>query len=605
MADDVITELEELGAEKVSGVGSPANGTPWLLLKGTDVQADPKSPHTKSPEADAQEEEMTKGEAEEIEAMLTKARFAGFCGTDDCGVCKERFGPLYDQILSKAKLDAADRRALPKSAFAIPSKAPGSGSYPIHDESHARNALARSSGKPEEGKVNAAVHAKYPQMGKSTGVPAESVAMPKEAKHIATGQSELVGPMTDGQRADHNDPSFTHGGEPSYKIPTEERVNDNMPAPKPMDRPGEGEVSVTKKDSWTIDVVEKENWIAADDDVVDDDDESVEKAGDATPAEASNPGDGPWQTYDAETCDSVARGLAEMKRCLDQIRAREMTEAVSGNPAEWLDAFQLSCAIDDICSALALVASLAYHEAASAAAGGDDSATKSLQSTQSQIGQIMAALRNTNPAGSGDRASEEESIMATITKEELSAEIADVASKAVSEAFAEMKAKQDKKDKKAAKKAKVAKAKAKAKKNANNGGDIDAGTMERAVHGTHDANDVGSVGHGVNAQYKAKKGKKGKAVKGLETKVDEALTLITKMAQRPRSGGPVLDGQGRGAGFSPASESRLGDVTKGAVDPVASLSERLEKSTDPMERDQISRELTLARLIAGHESGQI
>jgi hypothetical protein len=28
MADDVITELEELGAEKVSGVGSPANGTP-------------------------------------------------------------------------------------------------------------------------------------------------------------------------------------------------------------------------------------------------------------------------------------------------------------------------------------------------------------------------------------------------------------------------------------------------------------------------------------------------------------------------------------------------------------------------------------------------
>ena len=127
MADDVITELEELGAEKVSGVGSPANGTPWLLLKGTDTKMDPASPHTKSPEADAQEEEMTKGEAEEIEAMLTKARFAGFCGTDDCGVCKERFGPLYDQILQKSKLDAADRRALPKSAFAIRPRPPAPG----------------------------------------------------------------------------------------------------------------------------------------------------------------------------------------------------------------------------------------------------------------------------------------------------------------------------------------------------------------------------------------------------------------------------------------------------------------------------------------------
>jgi hypothetical protein len=74
MADTAITELEELGAEKVSGVGNPANGTPWLLLKATDVQADPDSPHTESPEADAQEAEMTKAEADEIEALNTEAR---------------------------------------------------------------------------------------------------------------------------------------------------------------------------------------------------------------------------------------------------------------------------------------------------------------------------------------------------------------------------------------------------------------------------------------------------------------------------------------------------------------------------------------------------
>ena len=40
-----------------------------------------------------------------------------------------------------AKLTAAQRRRLPKSDYAIPSKAPKSGSYPINDKAHARAAL--------------------------------------------------------------------------------------------------------------------------------------------------------------------------------------------------------------------------------------------------------------------------------------------------------------------------------------------------------------------------------------------------------------------------------------------------------------------------------
>lgn len=36
-----------------------------------------------------------------------------------------------------AKLSMAQRKALPKSAFAVPSKAPGPGSYPIPDKQHA------------------------------------------------------------------------------------------------------------------------------------------------------------------------------------------------------------------------------------------------------------------------------------------------------------------------------------------------------------------------------------------------------------------------------------------------------------------------------------
>lgn len=63
-----------------------------------------------------------------------------------------------------AKLTMAARKRIPKSSFAVPAKAPKSGSYPIADASHARNALARSAGKAVAGKVRAAVHRKYPSI---------------------------------------------------------------------------------------------------------------------------------------------------------------------------------------------------------------------------------------------------------------------------------------------------------------------------------------------------------------------------------------------------------------------------------------------------------
>lgn len=62
------------------------------------------------------------------------------------------------------KLTAAARRKIPQKNFAVPSKAPKSGSYPIPDRSHAQNALARSAGKAVAAKVRAAVHRKFPTM---------------------------------------------------------------------------------------------------------------------------------------------------------------------------------------------------------------------------------------------------------------------------------------------------------------------------------------------------------------------------------------------------------------------------------------------------------
>ena len=63
-----------------------------------------------------------------------------------------------------AKLSSAARKGLPSKSFAEPDKR----KYPIEDEAHAKNALARVSqdGTPaEKAKVKAAVKKKYPSIG--------------------------------------------------------------------------------------------------------------------------------------------------------------------------------------------------------------------------------------------------------------------------------------------------------------------------------------------------------------------------------------------------------------------------------------------------------
>lgn len=75
-----------------------------------------------------------------------------------------------------AVLKTAQRKKLPAKSFALPGKGEGphgkgAGSYPIPDKAHARNALARVAqhGTPaEKAKVKAAVHRKYPDIGKDT-----------------------------------------------------------------------------------------------------------------------------------------------------------------------------------------------------------------------------------------------------------------------------------------------------------------------------------------------------------------------------------------------------------------------------------------------------
>ena len=67
-----------------------------------------------------------------------------------------------------ARLTTAARKALPRSSFAVPSKAPGPGSYPMPDRAHAANAKARAAqfGSPAVKRAVAKkAKARFPSMG--------------------------------------------------------------------------------------------------------------------------------------------------------------------------------------------------------------------------------------------------------------------------------------------------------------------------------------------------------------------------------------------------------------------------------------------------------
>lgn len=87
-----------------------------------------------------------------------------------------------------AKLSSKQRDNLPASAFVFPKDK----RYPINDESHARNALARSSGKPEEDQVKAAVYRKYPDLKPDSTSKSERIDHLEKAAPLIADESQHI-----------------------------------------------------------------------------------------------------------------------------------------------------------------------------------------------------------------------------------------------------------------------------------------------------------------------------------------------------------------------------------------------------------------------------
>ena len=109
---------------------------------------------------------------------------------------------VKEEIISEKDLNAAERRSLPDSDFALPGKGEGpqgkqAGSYPIPDEKHARSALSlvAQHGTPEEkAKVRAKVKAKFPNIQQ------EGVLGSPGTKKLRSASDRSKNSMTDKDR---------------------------------------------------------------------------------------------------------------------------------------------------------------------------------------------------------------------------------------------------------------------------------------------------------------------------------------------------------------------------------------------------------------------
>jgi hypothetical protein len=693
---DDVTELVELQASKLAAVGSPANGTPWLLLKAQDGTAEeagsaepaakagePHDEDTDSGEADGQQERMTdetaKGEAEEIEDELTKSAHAegAYCGEEACERCviKDAGGirlrpgiasmtkaaqqsRAYWEQVTKKDVDPDVGGGVDRDKIAAEDFAGKDRSFPIvtpADVSDAASSIGRAgeenySADQLKANIIEIAQRKGPkfvselpekwreELDAKKGQVQDALAgtkAPEAAGVIPSGRSGLAGPATGAPKdkgstvaADHKPSSRSgmttplNGGESAYEIPAEQCLGLINPAPS---APEVVKAGMLAQLSGAMSELEAQRQARKDGNYLSIPGPAAEQA--------QAPGSTPWESYDAATLDQVAAVLAACCNAVEAICTREQIEALTGDTGDMQDAWDLQDAAGCLDSAMGIVARLAYAEGAQKSEDGESAVEKAyrrlragdekaLRDAHAALSNVLAEHDRAKSKGEDveagqDEPSEGDKIQMELTKEELAEAIDASVSKAVK---AEV-SKQARKAAKAAKKARKA-AKAEAKKNANNGGDITVQQMKDGVNGQADADDVNVAGGAVQDRFvnKSEADEADPMAQALKEQLEAATEAITeqgetlkslgeqfqKFAKRPRTGGPILDGQARGT--FPAAETRLGDGSASEGDTaqlIKSLQERYEAESEPLRKQDLGFQLTQLRLRQAHEHGQI
>ena len=611
--DQDVTELTLLDASKVSAVGTPANGTPWLVLKSTAATGEEEDEPTTSEKFKENAKRLKEGKSPSKTPVKTSA-----AEKSDSAEADAQQEELTGEA-AKAKESGKTQNDLPDSAFAYiepDGEKDSEGKttprskrhFPIHDEAHARNALARASQSPFGDKALPKIKAAAKKFGievskksvkrfakaldielpegwveKCVGPQMTEVGAldtPKEAGHLDTSSSGTSGSVTSGvapkpstvptDRNASSQPGLTTvvaGGESTYTIPDESKVIDNP-------------VYKARAISSLVEAI----------DMFDEQRQAIKDGKFLTALGVTSPPSVP--------ITDLSTTLASCCRTLEEHLQQERLEATL-NPAEANDVWDMEDAKCALESATRLVAFISAMESAeSAEKSGQVLSGKNLtalETAHKHLSDVLdGAKKETGDAGT-ESTMKEEMLHMDISTEQFVAGIREVVK-------AERKA-----EKKAAKMA--AEEAAEAEKNANNDGDITAQQEEAGVKGETDAANIQSVGGSVDSQYVNKGEGEGDepepdpAMKKIEDGLEKLSKQVEQFSKRPRSGGPSLDGQARGV--APAAEGRQGEVTKSEGDVIESLTKALADETNPVVKDELGRKLTYERLVRMHEQGQL
>jgi hypothetical protein len=351
---------------------------------------------------------------------VDKAMEEMFCDDEDCSVCKALLEDDDPETLEKKRLSYKRRKKLPEGAFALPGRR-----YPIHDESHARNALARVSqhGTPEEkAKVRAAVRRRYPgiEVSKSLeeryGV-TESDYMEKRDfdPNVGGGVDRDKLPASDFAGKDRSFPVVTQAdvsdalasigraGSDNYDAATLKRNILRIARRKGFKVPEADEKDDAKKADGTMFSGPNPQLAAMATKVGGDDDDCV--------ADGPGPGSPEWEGVDAATAEAAAIKLMEASELIRTFAQREAIEIAAGEGNDIFDTFAAEQALCSVSGALGVMAQMAFHEGLEAKKSvGDDDVEKAGRRLSMQTVEALSELRDhlTNLLGDDDPAKSED-----------------------------------------------------------------------------------------------------------------------------------------------------------------------------------------------------
>src|ERR1035437_4430019 len=387
MTDEVaITELLEIDPDRVDAVGSPANGTEWLILKALDGEP------TDATEATLEDvlSELDKAEADDAKPCpLCKGKKTIRGGNLKCPKCRGTgVAPAVGQ--SEKELSAI---AAAKEAGVAPS-----GTTPTTDTTCS---ACNGSGQDESGQCDACagtgktgtaaneLHTVDADGGKITvGDARESVdkskaysPAPYHADADETAKCGSCGKMNDddasfcdqcgakmkASAAYHADPDETivcpewdkcndtdarFCDQCGYKLAG--ATNVTVAATKAMDPSLSGSVFSAANPALT-------DAAAQGSDPDDDNDD------DSSDADAAVPGSPAWEAVDAKTATDAAMAAMTAITLLQTFCQREAVEVIAGEGSDVIHVYMAQNAICQIQSALGTIAQLAFHESIEAA----------------------------------------------------------------------------------------------------------------------------------------------------------------------------------------------------------------------------------------------